>query len=70
MADRAGFEPALGLTLNTLSRRAPSTTRPPVLNTMFFLTAPRHYPIKLKNSSKDKPQTKPNNKQNAFRASF
>ena len=30
MAERAGFEPALGLTLNTLSKRAPSTTRPPL----------------------------------------
>lgn len=30
LAERAGFEPALGLTLNTLSKRAPSTTRPPL----------------------------------------
>jgi len=33
MADRVGFEPTLGLTLNTLSKRAPSATRPPVLKT-------------------------------------
>ena len=31
MADRRGFEPPLEFPLNTLSRRAPSTTRPPVL---------------------------------------
>jgi hypothetical protein len=30
MADRAGFEPAIEFPLYTLSRRAPSTTRPPV----------------------------------------
>jgi hypothetical protein len=30
MADRAGFEPAIRLPVYTLSRRAPSTTRPPV----------------------------------------
>lgn len=29
MADREGFEPSLDLRLNTLSKRAPSTTRPP-----------------------------------------
>ena len=28
MAEREGFEPSLGLTLNTLSKRAPSATRP------------------------------------------
>ena len=32
MADRAGFEPAIELPLYTLSRRAPSTARPPVRN--------------------------------------
>jgi hypothetical protein len=30
MAERAGFEPALRSPVNTLSRRAPSTTRPPL----------------------------------------
>lgn len=30
MAERAGFEPALRFPVNTLSRRAPSTTRPPL----------------------------------------
>jgi hypothetical protein len=30
MADRAGFEPAIRFPVYTLSRRAPSTTRPPV----------------------------------------
>ena len=29
MAVREGFEPSLGFPLNTLSKRAPSTTRPP-----------------------------------------
>ncbi len=28
LAERVGFEPTLGLTLNTLSKRAPSATRP------------------------------------------
>jgi hypothetical protein len=28
MAERVGFEPTLELPLNTLSKRAPSTTRP------------------------------------------
>ena len=32
MAEREGFEPSLGLTLNTLSRRAPSATQPPLRN--------------------------------------
>ena len=30
MAEGAGFEPAIGLPLYTLSRRAPSTARPPL----------------------------------------
>ncbi len=30
VAERAGFEPAIELPLYTLSRRAPSTTRPPL----------------------------------------
>ena len=30
MAEGAGFEPALELPLNTLSKRAPSATRPPL----------------------------------------
>ena len=32
MAERAGFEPSIGFHLYTLSRRAPSTTRPPLLS--------------------------------------
>jgi hypothetical protein len=30
LAERAGFEPALGINLNTLSRRATSTAHPPL----------------------------------------
>ena len=30
VADREGFEPSIGFHLYTRSRRAPSTTRPPV----------------------------------------
>ena len=30
MAESEGFEPSIGINLYTLSRRAPSTTRPPV----------------------------------------
>ena len=30
MAEREGFEPSYGVTHNTLSKRAPSTTRPPL----------------------------------------
>ena len=32
LAVRVGFEPTLEFPLNTLSKRAPSTTRPPHLN--------------------------------------
>jgi hypothetical protein len=41
MAEREGFEPSLGLTLNTLSRRAPSaviTSRVVVLPIQFKAT--------------------------------
>jgi len=31
MAERVGFEPTLEFPLNTLSKRAPSTTRPSLL---------------------------------------
>ena len=31
LAERVGFEPTLEFPLNTLSKRAPSTTRPPLL---------------------------------------
>ena len=31
MAERKGFEPLIPLTAYTLSKRAPSTTRPPLL---------------------------------------
>ena len=30
MAEGAGFEPAVGVNLRTLSKRAPSTTQPPL----------------------------------------
>ena len=30
MAEREGFEPSVGVNLHTLSKRAPSTTRPPL----------------------------------------
>ena len=36
LADRRGFEPPLELPLNTLSRRAPSTTRPPILDCKYI----------------------------------
>ena len=36
LAEREGFEPSLGLTLNTLSRRAPSATQPPLRKTLNF----------------------------------
>ncbi len=39
MAEREGFEPSLGLTLNTLSRRAPSATQPPLLNFIPYFKA-------------------------------
>ena len=32
MAEREGFEPSLGVNLNTLSRRAPSATQPSLRN--------------------------------------
>ena len=40
MAERVGFEPTLEFPLNTLSKRAPSTTRPPLLgrNQLFDFT--------------------------------
>ena len=34
MAERMGFEPMKGLLLYTLSKRAPSTTRPPLLKNL------------------------------------
>ena len=39
MADRAGFEPAIRFPVYTLSRRAPSTTRPPVRRAAYDLGA-------------------------------
>ena len=36
-AERAGFEPAAGFTLHTLSRRGPSATRPPLQNNLVFI---------------------------------
>ena len=36
MAERVGFEPTLEFPLNTLSKRAPSTTRPSLLR-LFYL---------------------------------
>jgi hypothetical protein len=50
LAEREGFEPSLGLTLNTLSRRAPSATQPPLqIFVLFAVNAngeilPRHLP--------------------------
>ncbi len=41
MAERVGFEPTLEFPLNTLSKRAPSTTRPPLLGMVVFLNLPR-----------------------------
>jgi hypothetical protein len=43
MADREGFEPSNGFHRYTLSRRAPSTTRPPVLtkNALKYTAPPR-----------------------------
>ena len=37
MAEREGFEPSKPLTVYTLSKRAPSTTRPPLLLVTFIL---------------------------------
>ena len=36
MAERMGFEPMKGFILYTLSKRAPSTTRPPLLILKFY----------------------------------
>ena len=36
MAERMGFEPMKELLLYTLSKRAPSTTRPPLHNTKIY----------------------------------
>ena len=36
LAERVGFEPTLEFPLNTLSKRAPSTTRPPLLGMVFL----------------------------------
>ena len=50
LAEREGFEPSLGLTLNTLSRRAPSATQPPLqIFVLFAVNAnneilPKHLP--------------------------
>ena len=41
MADRAGFEPAKGINLYTLSKRAPSATRPPIHKTLRNVTRKR-----------------------------
>ena len=42
MAERMGFEPMKEFPLYTLSKRAPSTTRPPLQNTysLFILKTP------------------------------
>ena len=37
MAERMGFEPMKGLLLYTLSKRAPSTTRPPLQKNIFYI---------------------------------
>ena len=48
MAERMGFEPMKGLLLYTLSKRAPSTTRPPLqknhyLNITIFIMSIYQY---------------------------
>jgi hypothetical protein len=40
LAERVGFEPTLEFPLNTLSKRAPSTTRPSLLRGAVFLNLP------------------------------
>ena len=40
MAERVGFEPTLEFPLNTLSKRAPSTTRPSLLGAAVYLNLP------------------------------
>src|ERR1700738_3984019 len=46
MAERVGFEPTLEFPLNTLSKRAPSTTRPPLPGMVVFLNlAQRQAPL-------------------------
>ena len=37
MAERTGFEPAIRVSVYTLSKRAPSTTRPPLHGTALFI---------------------------------
>ena len=41
LAEREGFEPSLGFTLNTLSRRAPSATQPPLRNAFGIIVKSR-----------------------------
>ena len=36
MAERAGFEPAVGVTLRRFSKPLPSATRPPLRTWVFF----------------------------------
>ena len=40
MAERVGFEPTLEFPLNTLSKRAPSATRPSLRERRFILNLP------------------------------
>ena len=47
MAERMGFEPMKELLLYTLSKRAPSTTRPPLLKDYLFLVFSILLPIKI-----------------------
>ena len=42
MAERAGFEPAIRFPVYTLSRRAPSTTRPPLHSRLIFINDINH----------------------------
>jgi hypothetical protein len=42
LAEREGFEPSIRLTVYTLSRRAPSTTRPPL---QIVFQSPHHVPV-------------------------
>ena len=39
MAEGAGFEPAVGVNLRTLSKRVPSTTQPPLREGALWLSA-------------------------------
>ena len=52
MAEREGFEPSLEFPLNTLSKRAPSTTRPS-LQPFYFTSFCRGCWLRLQNLAAD-----------------